>query len=127
MCVLSLFSPGNKALGCHIQPSSSSTEQYRSHYPISTGTSCTCYDYYSSSCISSCAQVNNYEVVTTSGSGFITATCSDPLNRVLGCGILPDQKRNNERFRTVRVTSGNTCTCYDAYYPNCYAICGKIW
>jgi hypothetical protein len=124
-------SAGKQILGCHIFPNQAlNYEVYRGYYPTSSGSYCTCYDYYGAECISTCStQVKNQEVVSAYGGGYIYVTCAQPLNRVLGCGMSPNQAMtpNYERFRTSRVVSGNTCRCYDGAAAYCYAICGQIW
>lgn len=121
-------SSGKQAMSCNIDPTTSSAEVYREYYPSSSGGYCTCYDYYGADCITTCStQVKNYEVVSAWGAGYITVTCTQPTNRVLGCGINPNGSPTYERFRTTRAFSGNSCRCYDGYGTNCYAICGQIW
>ena len=120
-------SSGKQALGCHIQTTGSQSEQWRRNYPVTSGTSCTCYDYYGANCFASCGAITNYEVVSVKSSGTFSVSCSDPANRVLGCGLNPDGSPGTEWFRYARVISATTCQCYDYYGTRCYAACGKIW
>jgi hypothetical protein len=71
--------------------------------------------------------VINYEVNSAYSSGTFTVSCSNPNNRVLGCGINPRTSPGAEGYRTVRVISENSCQCYDYYGTYCFAICGNIW
>ena len=120
-------SSGKQALGCHIETTGSRSENWRRYYPVTSGASCSCYDYYGANCIASCGAITNFEVVSVRSWGYFTVSCSDPTSRVLGCGINPDGSPGTDWFRFARVTSGNSCLCYDSYGTSCYAICGKIW
>ena len=65
---------GKLVLGCHISPDFNTrmTQLYRSTYPSSNGQSCTCYDYYGTDCIATCASnVFGYEVIKNSSTGNI--------------------------------------------------------
>ena len=122
-------SAGKQALGCHIDPTSSSSELWRQYFPLAAGSGCSCFDTYSAECTVTCANnIKDYELVLTSGMGDVVASCSDPTNRVLGCGIDPSKLfPNAEVWRTVRVISGSSCECHDSFGTGCYAVCGKIW
>ncbi len=124
-------SAGKQVLGCHIFPNQAlDKEVYRQYYAASSGSLCNCYDYFGADCVSTCStQVKNYEVVSVYGSGNIYVSCAQPLNRVLGCGLKPNQAMtpNYEKFRISRVVTGNKCLCYDGFGATCYAICGQIW
>jgi hypothetical protein len=70
---------GKQVLGCHIDPRNSQTENWRYWYPATDGSSCTCYDYYGAKCVATCASnINNYEVVSVSGSGLNLFLYSEP-------------------------------------------------
>jgi hypothetical protein len=120
-------SSGKQPLGCHISPTASSTEQWRQYFPISSNNSCSCYDYFGTDCVASCGAIMNYEVNSAYAAGTITVSCSNPNNKVLGCGINPKSSPGVDRFRTVKVASEISCQCFDSYGTYCYAICGKIW
>jgi hypothetical protein len=117
---------GKKVLGCHIDPGNKN-EDWRRWIPSADGTKCTCYDYFGANCVASCASnINNYEVVSIKGSGFISVGCTKPNNAILGCGSNPDGAPQKERWRTTFGQSGS-CVCYDAFGTVCYAVCGTIW
>ena len=118
---------GKQALGCHLNTWGILAEKWRRYYPIASGPSCSCYDFFGGTCIASCGAISNYEVVSVWSSGTFTVSCSDPTSRVLGCGINPDGSPGTDWFRFARVISGNSCLCHDYYGTACYATCGKIW
>ena len=123
----STCSAGKKVIGCHIDPTASSAENWRHWYPIADGTGCACYDYYGADCIATCAaNVNSYEIIAGTGTGYVDAHCSKPHTQVLGCGMNSDGAPQKEKWRTVRAYS-KYCSCFDFYGTTCYAICGIIW
>lgn len=120
-------SSGRQVLGCHLKTLGILSEKWRKYYPVTSGGSCACYDFFGANCIASCGTITNYEVVSVWSSGYFSVSCSDPTNRVLGCGINPGGTAGNDWFRFVTVNSGTSCICYDGYGAYCYAVCGKIW
>jgi hypothetical protein len=120
---------GKQTLGCHIDPLSTNAEPWRKYVPLATGNGCTCFDTYSAKCTATCAaNIKDYELVVTSGKGYVVAICSDSTNRVLGCGIDPSMSAPDmEGWRTAKVLSGSSCQCYDSFETKCYAVCGNIW
>jgi len=118
---------GKQVLGCHLEKTGSGSERWRRYFPSTSGSSCTCYDYYGANCIASCGSVANLEVVSLKSSRTFTTSCSNANNRVLGCGIDPHGAPGSEDYRYVRVASETSCECYDYYGTICFAICGKIW
>lgn len=118
---------GKQAMGCHISTTSSRHESWRRHFPDKSGKFCTCYDYYGTDCLVTCNTLTNYEVISAYGVGNTDVSCTDPINRVLGCGIDPDGSPWGDRSRTVRVINGNTCRCNDRSGTKCFAICGRFW
>ena len=120
-------SSGKLALGCQISPRYSQQEVWRRYFPAISGSSCTCYDYFGGDCYATCGSITNYEVVSLYAAGTFYVSCSNPNNRVLGCGIDPYNSPGTETYRTVRVIGPTSCQCYDYFGATCYAICGQIW
>ena len=119
---------GKNAIGCHIVPSTTAVQAKRQFFPVADGTGCSCYDSNATECVATCAnQIQDYEVVSVWGKGFVYANCTDPTNRVLGCGIDPSLSTGIEKSRSCRPINANSCRCFDTYGTQCYAICGKIW
>ena len=102
-------------------------ELFRSIKPLNT-TTCECYDNTYASCIAWCTElpVNNFEIVTTYGTGSFDATCPNGTN-VLGCHIDPvmpyfgfDCCRN-----FYPSDDGSGCSCSDIDGANCIATCAS--
>ena len=119
---------GKLALGCHISSGfNPGYEKWRQTYPVNSGSSCFCYDYFGADCSATCGSVTNYEIVSRYSTNTFSVSCSNPNFRVLGCGINPYTSTGIETFRTVRVIGPTSCQCYDYFGTTCYAICGQIW
>merc|ERR1712232_169705 len=74
-----------KALGCMIeQQHNEQSEPYLKAYPSNDDT-CSCYNYFGSTCHAVCGKVSAYQRVMASGSR-VTANCPAGL-QVLGCGF----------------------------------------
>ena len=119
---------GKSAAGCYIDPATTAVEAKRQFFPVSDGTGCSCFDSGSSECSATCvSSIQDYEIVSASGVGYVFANCTNPTNRVLGCGIDPSSSTAPLKSRACRPIAGNSCRCYDTYGTKCYAVCGKIW
>jgi len=121
---------GKKVLGCHIDPMMySGGDTIRDFYPTNNGTNCMCSDVVAANCIATCASnLANYEIVNVSGVKHVNVQCTHPDNKVLGCGGSPiKDPASFEKWRAIQVYNETSCTCYDWYGINCYAICGKFW
>jgi hypothetical protein len=119
---------GKKVIGCNINPSTTAIEPKRQFFPNADGSGCSCYDSSLSECVATCvSQIQDNEVVSVWGIGYVYAYCTDPTSRVLGCGIDPHLATGAEKSRGLRASTGNFCKCYDSFGTTCYAVCGKIW
>ena len=123
-----------KVIGCHIHPLQSDNVDYgRQFYPNDDGSKCICSDFFGATCIATCASnITSYEIVFESENHYVNVQCSQPDNKVLGCGGSPSLRSVYSRvylaesWRTVQVQNETSCTCYDAYGITCYAICGQL-
>ena len=121
---------GKLALGCHTNPAQANPEDWRIFAPNLDGSGCTCYDYFGTTCVTTCASnVFDYEVNLVIGSGNVYSGCKIAGNTVLGCGSDPDLPNTTgyEAFRTTGVVNSTYCMCYDYFHAKCYSICGKIY
>ena len=120
---------GKKVMGCSAFAKTGSPDKWT--YPSTDGSSCECYERNAANCYASCASnITNYEIVTTNGTGLVTANCTQPDNVVLGCGSKGTALSKGTTlypWRVSRVLSNTSCICSDAYGTQCYAICGRFW
>ena len=123
-------SGGRLALGCHISLLQDKSKDYwPAFYPTDGGSSCTCFHTYGAQCLAMCASnIANYEINEVVGNGTVIASCKLPGNTVLGCGsdAVRAQLKGPETFKTTRVSSSNSCECYNRYLVNCYSVCGQL-
>ena len=76
---------GKQVMGCSAY--SVPASNYKWTYPKTDGSSCECNEKNEANCYASCASnITNYEIVSTIGTGQVTATCTHSENVVLGCG-----------------------------------------
>jgi len=102
-------------------PVASATQ--RDQWPSDNGTACLCYDTLDAECIATCAAgIRNYNIRQSSGTGLVTATCSQGT-MVLGCGSAANTTGQSSR-RAAVVTMRTSCRCYDDEEVTCYAVCG---
>jgi len=123
---------GKQAMGCSLLSSGSNVEQYKWMYPTANGASCFSYEYFGAEFYATCASnIVNYEVVSITGSGLVTVTCTQPGNVVLGCGSNPYKPwgytTSADIWRVHRPLTQNSCGCTDAYGTKCFAVCGRLW
>ena len=121
---------GTKVLGCHVFAIRLTLyEVWRSFYPTSDGSACTCYDYYGAVCYATCASnILDYEVIAVSGSGDVVSSCMTPGNAVFGCGAQSYYSNTViEMWRETYVLNMTSCLCHDVFWVKCFAVCGKFY
>ena len=76
------------------------------------------------SCVSNVA---DYEIAYSTGSVYVTVSCSGG-KQVLGCGVIAGKGPINkyEAFQAYYVSESNTCTCYNYFGVTCFAVCGQL-
>ena len=121
--------PGMFVLGCHISPDFNTrmTQLYRSTYPSSNGQSCTCYDYYGTDCIATCASnVFGYEVIKNSSTGNPISSCQKSGNVALGSGYRTLIQVGYDDVPYGQIQDKTTCSCHYSKTIDCYCICGTL-
>lgn len=120
---------GSHVIGCHLRHTSPTIERWMMYLPTDNFT-CECYDRFGGDCFATCASnVKDYEVVTLFGYNYITVNCSNPTNKVLGCGyhVTYHNQGTYESFGFSRVNSERSCQCYAYFGADCTAFCGKLY
>lgn len=100
-------------------------ERYRSAVPINSVT-CRCWDFWGAFCVAWCTNVpvNNFEIVTASGSGQTVAAC--PAGKlVLGCHLDPTGIFVDDWRYWYPSSDGTSCNCKDNFSHNCVASCAS--